>query len=201
MRASRRTAAALLISGAALVTACGDAPHATAPAPTLAIGVGHLEGITSFMVHPGRATSQLLGEHRIKFDADAICDPRTSTYGPGEWDAPCEVARSPVRVTATTWRDANGRPRVDFEPALRFHPDANVTLYLMDREASADTANATIYWVDPLGNLVDESLTDPSVATYVGPNGFLFRRLKHFSGYVIVIGRESYESSESSELY
>jgi hypothetical protein len=152
--------------------------------------VGHQEGIESFMVRPGEARSFVIGDHRISFDADAICDPRTSTYGPGEWDAPCEVARKPVRITATAWTDEDGNPRVDFEPALRFRPDAQVTLYLKDKDRAGDIAGLTILWVDPAGNLVDESLDDPSVSTYIGPNGSLYRRVKHFSGYLVSLGRE-----------
>ena len=190
MRSSRRTATGLLLSAAVLATACREESPVTAPAPSLAIGIGLQEGISSFMVHPGRSTSQMIGEHRIRFDADAICDPRTSTYGPEEWDAPCDAAPNPVRITATAWTDERGNARVDFEPALRFRPGAEVTLYLLNKSAALDTATAQILWVDPKGKLVDESIDDPSVATHVGTNGFLYRRLKHFSGYMLPAGRE-----------
>ena len=190
MRSSRRKLAALVFCGAVVAAACGEQP--TAPAPSLALGGGLQEGIESFQVHPGRARSFVIGDHKISFDADAICDPRTSTYGPGEWDAPCEAAATPVRITATATRDVYGRPSVYFEPQLRFRPDKNVTLYLMDKEAAADSANAKIVWIDPLGNLVDEAATDSSLATYVGENGFLYRRLKHFSTYTVNAGRDLY---------
>lgn len=191
MRSSRRIVTGLLVSGAVLATACREGAPPTAPAPSLAIGVGLQEGITSFMVRPGESRSYVMGDHKISFSANAICNPDISTYGPGEWDAPCEVVKTPIRITATAWTDEHGRPRIEFEPALRFHPDANVTLYLMDKAASADSMNAKILWVAPDGALIDESLTDPSVATYVGPNGFLYRRVKHFSGFTVSTSRSA----------
>ena len=42
---------------------------------------------------------------------------------------------------------------------------------------------------------IDESITDPSVATVKDPiTGKLIRRLKHFSGYSLTSGRDSDES-------
>src|SRR3712207_4357761 len=108
MRASRRIATVLLITGAVAGTACRAGTSVTAPAaPSLSVDgaapVGFQEGVASFMVRPGEARSFVFGDHKITFSPNAICDPRTSTYGPGEWDAPCDVVRTPTRITVTSW--------------------------------------------------------------------------------------------------
>src|SRR3954470_18667917 len=59
-----------------------------------------------------------LGKHAISFPPNSICDP-SSSYGVGEWDKPCDVAREPVRIHAEIGL-ANGKPYIDFTPALRF---------------------------------------------------------------------------------
>jgi hypothetical protein len=92
--------------------------------------------------------------------------------------------------TARSWTDAAGRPHLTFSPDVRFVPGKTVTLRLKDKTA-AITEGSTIVWC-PTGQLtcVDEARTDPTLATFRDPNTFfVYRRLKHFSGYNVVVDR------------
>jgi hypothetical protein len=197
MRAFRKILSVAAVAGATLLGGCSDdAPQPLAP--SLASGKGSAgSGSVSFLIYPNNPFTAVLGEHKISFDRDAICDPKVSSYGVTEWDKPCQVAAGPVKITAKWWTDSRGHPQVDFQPALRFNPRSNVTLYLMDKAASQDASNYRILWVTSLGVQVDESILDPSVATRVASNGYLYRRVKHFSGYTISTGRLEF----GSELY
>ena len=142
-----------------------------------------------------------LGPHAIYFPAHAICDPATSSYGPGEWDAPCTPLTEPIRFRAEI-RHMDGRSWVDFSPAVRFVPTdepANaVWLYMKTASLSTDSDSAltmlrhmSVLYSPALGDLgVNEALTDPSLKTYVWlAGGVAFRRIKHFSGYNVYSGR------------
>ena len=195
MNRSRLLTVAATLAAAALAGACGDtAPTAPAAAPSLGwkqtSNSGSSKTVT-FTVYPGLGSMVNIDEHRIVFEANAICDMQQSSYGPEYWDAACPLTTRPVKITATASHDAEGRPMVDFQPALRFHPSAKVTLYLRDKDVATDP-DYRILWVGPDGALVDESLTDPSVATRTGPNGFKYRRVKHFSTYTVSTGRSLY---------
>ena len=58
-------------------------------------------------------------------------------------------------------------------------------LYLRDKRAAYDPSSQILYCSGLLNlSCVDESVADPSVAVYRdAPNGFVYRRIKHFSGY------------------
>jgi hypothetical protein len=189
---SRLLTAVAALGTAALLGACGDASP-TSPAATPSLGWkststsgGHKT--VTFTVYPGLGSMVNVDEHRIVFEPNAICDMAKTSYGPAHWNEPCPLATKPVRITAVSWHDADGRPRVDFKPALRFSPAARVTLYLRAR-SDENEPQATILWVSPDGTLVDEAATDPSVATRTAANGFKYRRVKHFSGYTLTAGR------------
>ena len=138
-----------------------------------------------------------LGPHAIYFPANSICDPATSSYGPTEWDAPCDVLTSPIRFHAEI-RELDGRSYVDFSPAVRFVPTNDpsnaVWLYMKTATLSADpdSALASLRRMSVLYSLsigdagINEALVDPSLRTYVWlDGGIAFRRIKHFSGYVV----------------
>jgi hypothetical protein len=157
------------------------------------------------------------GSHAITFPAGAICEPETSSYGPTEWDQPCTPATRDVRISVKAYR-ANGSARVDFSPALRFVPERTVTLYLNDAAAArtglaggllrgtgseaalasdvdadawaAAAAFKRILYCTDAGLCVDESLGDATLETfYDADTQLLARRVKHFSGYTIAVGR------------
>lgn len=148
--------------------------------------------IVSFTVYPSTNATLSIDEHKIAFEPNAICDTLQSSYGTEYWSSPCPVAQYGVRVTATSWYTASGKPVIDFQPALRFNPDSRVTLYLKNKNASKDDK---VLWVTPLGQLVDESLTDPTLATRTG-GGYKYRRVKHFSGYTVSTSRTGSFSSD-----
>src|SRR5688572_24393168 len=122
-----------------LVAACGDA---TGPmrfgrrpmpvgAPTLDIIVDRMAEDSSsadFTVTPTGGVF-VIGPHAISFPAHSICDPRTSTYGQGEWDQPCDVLAEPIQIHAEV-RNQDGRSWVDFTPSLRFVPADSSNRYV-----------------------------------------------------------------------
>jgi hypothetical protein len=200
-RAAARHALRLLPAAALVVlsTACSDvsttAPATAQPsvsAPSFAFGPGSTSATdpkTETFVYDGQDRTQSFGEgHKVHFDANSVCDPNTSGYGPGMWDLPCKPAQGPITFTVTSWRNADGRPRVSFSPDVRFVPGTNQVLYLTDA-APGVGKKATILWCSPLlpAGCVDESLTDSTLTTWVA-NGAVARRIKHFSGYNVTFG-------------
>lgn len=132
----------------------------------------------------------VLGPHAIKFPANAICDPATSSYGPETWDEPCAVLTEPIQIHAEI-RNLDGRAWVDFTPALRFAPTADPDQYvwILMKSSAAENAenirNFGILWSPSIGVPgLDETATDPTMVTYIWTGGgVVFRRIKHFSGY------------------
>jgi hypothetical protein len=154
-------------------------------------------GVVTFVYDPRRAEAfKLRGGHRIFFPRRAVCDPAVSTYGVTEWDKPCVALRTPISITAQTFKDAAGRPYIDFSPSLRFVPGVEVVLSMNDPEAAENPAS-TINWCDANGECVDESVTQPELTTrHKAGKGVLERVIKHFSGYNVTAGR-----SATSEMY
>jgi hypothetical protein len=190
----KRTLTAVVLVAAA--TACSDAvtaPERAVPAMSVlsvnaSAGAGDTS-VTTFTVKPQRDGWFVIGgKHKIHIPARAICDSDKSSYGPTEWDRPCKLESKPVEITAVSWTDANGHPSVEFSPELRFAPNRAVTLYLFDPRA-VHNPTTVIVSCGYDGQCVDESIADPSLATHSDDNGFLFRRIKHFSGYNISVGR------------
>jgi hypothetical protein len=197
-----RVAAALGLAAAALtgtLAACSDAPTAPASAPAPAAGPSRLLGTTvaagdtsytTLTLSPSTNTTWVIGGlHKLQIAAGSVCDPATSGYGPSLWDAPCATATQPVTVTAKAWTSAEGHPVVTFSPDLRFAPGKVNTLWLNDRDAAQ--AGGAIVWCPSDGSAcVDEGAADQAVATRTdAPNGKMYRRLKHFSGYTVVANR------------
>jgi hypothetical protein len=138
-----------------------------------------------------------LGPHAIFFAPNSICNPATSSYGPTEWDAPCEPATEPIRFRAEV-RNVDGRSWVDFTPAVRFVPTADqangVWLYMKTAAISTDPDSVraalqrmSILYSPAIGvDGINEALADPSLRTYLWlEGGIAYRRIKHFSGYNI----------------
>ena len=134
----------------------------------------------------------MAGNAAVFFPAQSICDPATSSYGMGSWDDSCTPLRSTITITAVT-RVANGRSQVDFTPSLRFVPSNNpnrwVWLYMRvpSLAGTRDLEAYKIFYSPTLdGELIDESVADPSLRTYVDlKTGTSLRRVKHFSGYTV----------------
>jgi hypothetical protein len=196
----------LLFAGAVLLGACSD--HATAPVAashdTIVSGSGATADLTSqdtarftLTINAEKPSLIWVGAGNwLTIPAHAVCDPRTSTYGPTEWDKPCAAAKYTISLKAKAWLDAKGHARVDFETPLRFVPSLIATQWVMltftDRGAAYGTDSKILYCETPTSACVDESATDPSLATVRDPlTGRLARRIKHFSGYNVFAGRDT----------
>jgi hypothetical protein len=204
---------ALLLAGCTSDKLAGPGPEATpwggisvgrAPA-----GVPQADVIIEFMAEDSTSADFTvtpsggvfnLGPHAIYFPANSICDPATSSYGPTEWDAPCDVLTGPIRFHAEI-RELDGRSYVDFSPAVRFvptnDPASSVWLYMKTATLSTDPDSAlaalrrmSVLYSMSIGDVgINEALLDSSLRTYVWlDGGIAFRRIKHFSGYNVYDG-------------
>jgi hypothetical protein len=162
------------------VAPTADTPAFTAPANFIQVGA-----VNIFTVNNAYGTTRRVGEHVINIPAGAICDLMTSGYGAAHWDAPCNPHRGSVIITATVLQGLDGEPYVDFQPALRFAPNKEVTLFM--REGRSDgLKQLAIKYCNNLGYCIDESLTDASLKPFrIGTTSIIGRRVKHFSGYVV----------------
>ena len=197
----------MAVLGLGLATACSDTvstpiSQVSVQAPA---GFNKVLGVQTFTYTPKSGVVQRLGDNVISIPAGAVCDPATSTYGVKFWDAPCNAVNHPIVFTATTFSNDAGVPYVEFQPAVRFAPTKEVDLYLRDGKRTSAQLLA-IYWCPTLGSCVDESTTDGAVATHrVGKSSILVRRVKHFSGYVVVSGGDctdgTIETLDDGSLY
>lgn len=144
------------------------------------------DGVYTFTVNPNRSESIPLGASHLDLPAHAICDLR-STYGPDFWNDTCREEKKAVVITAIVRHASSSKPSIEFYPALRFSPDANVQLTI--GVTNAETLNnmtVMYYCSDKQPTCVDESLRDASLKTTVDKvRGLVSRRIKHFSGYVV----------------
>jgi hypothetical protein len=187
-------------------TAPLKAPAAFAPAPaslapqgrpTLLLAGGLPDSASvDFYVGPNGGIF-FTGNHAVVFPSQSVCDPATSSYGPGTWDLPCSPLQSALKVHAEV-RTANGQTWVDFTPSLRFVPSAYPTKWVWMVMytpkvigATTDLSRFNILWAKAIGGAtVDETSTDPTLRTYVDTwQGISLRRIKHFSGYASAGGR------------
>jgi hypothetical protein len=181
-----------------LAAACAESPMSApvAEAPTVWAPANFVKtGYTvTFRVNNKEGATKKIGQHVINIPANAICD-FGSGYGPTFWDKKCEPMRGSTVITATVFAGPNGEPYVDFQPAMRFAPNKEVTLFF--REPRTDgTKVPSVKYCNEAGYCVDESLNDKSLRPFrVGKTSILGRRVKHFSGYTV-----TYESSCLSDI-
>ena len=206
----------VLVAAAAAMAACSDAPSELAAPPTRTArfqggaelqlaaaryaeqakvsssgrGKDRIDEAT-FTVDPRVSRTYAFGPHWIYFPDHSICDPATSTYGVGTWDAPCDPLRRPIQITAR-WKHRGGHGSVEFEPELRFVPSTSlrdwVILAIYDRK-TLESEDYAILWDAGHDLWVDESRADPTLRAYVDrANNTVYRRIKHFSGYMIAAG-------------
>ena len=151
-----------------------------------------------FVIPASGAEINLLDAFTLKFPAGAVCDPNAQDtqagYAAQDWNAACTVATGDVAVHATLkWQD--GVLYADFQPALRFVPNKSVTIstnvlasLVQGANDNATKQGWSIQYTPGIGSAgVFDALSDPSLRTVVaGSSGKIFRRIKHFSGYLIV---------------
>lgn len=171
----------------AIVAEESDAPMPVDPRHAT-LASAYPAGAVTYQVTFNTTTSVSVkfGSHMVNFPAYTICNPAVSSYGPGTWQSSCTKLQANITITATTWRDSQGRPQIDFANAIRFYPNWNGQLpaiYLMDASASLNSWSRVDYCVST-SSCVNEAATDPVLATQRdASNGWLYRIIRHFSGY------------------
>jgi hypothetical protein len=160
--------------------------------PSLSLVGGSSNESTDFTVGP-QGGVYFVGSHAVVFPAHSICDPARSSYGPGTWDSPCAVLKAPIKIHAEV-RTEGGRSWVDFQPELRFAPSNNpsrwVWMFMRAPEAAGakgDLSRFNILFAESIGGqTTNDAASDPTLRTYVDTrSGLSFRRIQHFSGYVV----------------
>jgi hypothetical protein len=157
--------------------------------------------IGSLSITPGGGTYHV-GDFDIVIPAGAVCDPTTTKYGPRHWNDDCAPANRTITVNVVSVR-RHGNVSIDFQPDLRFRPKAGwarieTRAYsdLLTSDAIRQLSPSSPYFNQflllyaPSGQAarIDEvkSLSDPSLVTHIDRStGVLWRRVKHFSGYII----------------
>ena len=206
----------VLIAGAAamLAVSCRDgalAPTTEGLSPQGADALASLtaagSSTTEFTINPEGSQVNLFGLFQLNFPRGSVCDPATSTYGPGQWDAPCTAATQPIRVTATL-AVVNGRLYADFTPSLRFVPSSSqnrwvtisTNLYADRIKGTSTSARAAllrklgILYAPYLGAVPQDEVVvtgDKSLQTNISMSTYtIWRRIKHFTGYNILTNLE-----------
>lgn len=144
---------------------------------------------TSYTVTIDPSVKNILhfGEHTLVIPARAICA-QSSGYGFGMWDADCKLEKNPVTISAEVRTTADGIPRIDFSPQMRFAPKQAVMLLLYVPGLTPDSQLGSILYCGGETTLicVDEAVLDPVLQTYRDyDKSSLYRRIKHFSGYFV----------------
>ena len=200
-------ASALVIG---VLTGCSDTVVAPSAAPSVApasatfapssrpnlslSGTNVRNGTAQFTVNQNGGAF-FVGNHAVVFPAHSICDPASSSYGEGQWDAPCRPLNRPLQITARI-STTNGRQAVDFSPEIRFVPSDNaarwvwIFMYTPEARGARDLSQFNILFAPSLGAApLNDAAQDPTLRTYVDTQlGMSYRRIKHFSGYVVLLG-------------
>jgi len=204
----------ILIAGAAFIAmACGDfvAPTtseiqsgavrfggALAAAKDAVVG----ENATYVdIVIPARGGIVQAGPYIVEFPAGAVCV-ESAGYGPDLWDAACETRSEDVPLTAAYWKVGDDIV-IEFLADLRFDPSKYVVIYAAVATDSGTVVKRDIlYWQRVADTTVttNEAESDRTLDTYLDPvSGVLYRRVKHFSGYVVGSGKEECPEGETCE--
>ncbi|MEO6446717.1 MAG: hypothetical protein ABIZ91_13240 [Gemmatimonadaceae bacterium] len=186
-----------MIDAAAPSLVAATAIAATPVSPDVAAGIRHTSmalptpvvSITcQFTVNPGQSQSFIVCTHMVAFPANTICDPATSGYGSSYWLQGCTKLTTPIVITATTWIDSLGRAQIDFANDIRFYPNASGQLpavYLRDATAALSSWSRIDY--GNVNGCVNEAAADAVLVTKRDPvTGYLFRLVRHFSGYNVL---------------
>jgi hypothetical protein len=211
----RRIHSLLLVGAvAAYAVACRESSVAPASAPestesaALASTARGRDKSTTLLatmdISPNGGTYSV-GDFQLVFPAGAVCDPATTRYGSRYWNDDCTPLRRSITVKVVA-ESRGGRISVDFQPDLRFRPNAGwVTIQTNAyrdvltnsgvRALSPDEPAFRYFGIlyVPTGgrSRIDEVSTtgDRSMVTYVDRNtGLVWRRIKHFSGFTLSSG-------------
>ena len=197
----------LLIAGTVLIAAACNSDTTIAPQrstsaislfsrPAARASLTSEDKTYTFTLDPNGGAVKI-GNFRIDYPANAVCDPATSGYGADYWMADCETLTAPITMTAhVSFND--DQALVDFSPDIRFAPSANVYISVkrpkikgqpLTDELKAAYAFLYFHSVDGAKYSVDEAATDGEMATkYDNSQGWIWRRIRHFSGYYVRSG-------------
>ena len=194
---SRFLRSGLLLGAMLVAAACQDAPVAPAadgPAlpPNLGVYADYSDDRESadIVVTPTGGWFTL-GSNAIYFPPNSICD-LSSSYGPDEWDKPCQPAQGAVSFHVEILRDGNCT-WLGVTPAARFVPAKGarhrVMLYMdtgMQPEKLAAKMPPILGVPAPGEPGIDEAAIDRTLRTrYLPKSSIAYRRIKHFSGYQV----------------
>jgi hypothetical protein len=88
--------------------------------------------IQKFSINPATGAFVNFGSNnKLVIPPMTLCDVGTS-YGPTEWEKPCQPETSWTTITVKTWLGSNGRPYARFYPDVRFVPGNGATLFFYD---------------------------------------------------------------------
>jgi hypothetical protein len=159
-------------------------------------------GTYTFTLNPEGGHADI-GVYNLDYDANAVCDPSSSGYGPSFWRENCQTLDTAITITAKFWVE-DGHVYSDFSPDIRFSPDKFVWVSAVvpgiHGEVVTDSLRHrySVYYtrvVDGMRYFIDEAYNNPDLATIFGldddglASGLLRRRLLHFSGYYVRSGR------------
>jgi hypothetical protein len=194
---------ALALAAALLAACAGEVTAPTAsqvvrpaftPAGANAALIGIDDGTYVFTVDPTTDQTIHLGESRLELPANSICDLERSSYGERYWDSQCSPERAPVIISAIIKNANSDHPSVEFQPAMRFNPRKTVNLYIYSPKATKKTQFPSLLYCNSSNRCVDESRSDDDLKTHVdSDDDMVFRRIKHFSGYLVSTFAESAE--------
>lgn len=189
------TAAGVLLAGCAGETTAPGAPAGASQlskspfAPTAAQKslVGVTDGVYTFTIDPSEDQSLALGPNHLDIPANSVCDLATTRYGVQYWNDRCSPETAPVTITAVVRNADSNSPSIDFFPAMRFNPRNKVNLYIYMPTGLNDFAKQwTVQYCSSAYRCYDESRVDRDLNTFIDvDNSVVFRRIKHFSGYVV----------------
>jgi hypothetical protein len=146
---------------------------------------GVSDGVYTLTFNPAEDQSFNLGLNHLDMPANSICDIATSSYGPGHWSESCEPQTDSVTITVVITGATTDSPRIDFHPSMRFSPDKNVELFMFAPNQLLSDGWRLGYCNDE-NVCVDEAKTDPDMQSYIDHDAsVVFRRVKHFSGFIV----------------
>jgi len=212
----RRNTPLLLVGAvAALAVACRDsvvapARNATslsaASSPVLSASeANHNRTLVGTLELSPNGGTYHLGDFDIVMPAGAVCDPERTKYGKRHWDDDCAPLKHSLTVSVVARKNHDG-VSVDFQPDLRFRPGAGWVVIQtsayrdfltgdairgLSPSSSFFESFAILYAPSKGGARVNElrDSGDPSMVTHVDlRTGLVWRRIKHFSGYLVNMG-------------
>jgi len=199
---ARPIASRLTLVAALLVGACsGEVTSPAASTPMKAVEatsmhvpttsqkalIGVVDGTYAVTFDPKRDQSFSLGPNRLDIPANSVCNMLTSGYGADYWNRSCSPHTLPITLTVVIKNSQSAHPEIQFFPAMRFNPNKSVKLFIYAPRVSRDDAkNWLMLYCADKGKCIDESVAARDLTTYIDySNNVLFRRVKHFSGYVV----------------